>query len=511
MDTVSRPRNSPLRSRRACALLFAQNPLPMCLFDADSLLFLEVNDAAIDLYGYSREEFCAMRLAEIHSAEEVNRLLDDRSTDRAFRRAGIWRHRRKDDSIIEVEIHSRLLEFDGRRAVLVVMHDLSEQRRLEHQLLHAQKMEAVGRLAGGIAHDFNNLLTAVLGYSDLMLANPQLPPSVAADAREIRQAATSAAELTRQLLAFGRKQLIQPTALNVTAALERLERLLQRVIDKDVTIAMRLDPDVKNVRLDPGQFEQIIVNLAVNARDAMPLGGTLTIETSSQNLDQAYARQHLSVVPGEYVMVAVSDTGEGIDAKVLPRIFEPFFTTKPAGKGTGLGLATVYGIVKQNEGNIWVYSEPGHGTTFKVYFPALQSSEDARTIASELTAPGGTETLLVVEDDAQLRRLVERTLNRLGYAVLVAATGYEALRLAAWHERPIDLLFTDVVLPDLSGPTLASKVRDVRPEIKVLFSSGYTARAITDHGVLDAGVEFLSKPFTPSSLARKIRDVLERR
>jgi PAS domain S-box-containing protein len=510
MKTARRQRPVPLRTGRAFALLFAQNPLPMCLFDAESLLFLEVNDAAIELYGYSREEFRAMRLTEVHSPDEVNRLLDGGSTDRrSFRRAGIWRHRRRDDSIIELEVHSRTLEFAKRRAVLAVMHDLSEQRRLEHQLLHAQKMEAVGRLAAGVAHDFNNLLTAVLGYSDLLLANPELPSSVAGDALEIRQAAISAAELTRQLLAFGRKQLVQPIAFNITAALERLERLLHRTIGEDITIAVRLDPDVKNVRLDPGQFEQIVVNLAVNARDAMPLGGTLTIETSTLGLDDVYARQHLSVVPGEYVMVAVSDTGEGIDSKVLPHIFEPFYTTKPVGKGTGLGLATVYGIVKQNGGNIWVYSERGRGTTFKIYFPALQSTEDAGTVASDVSAPGGTETILVVEDDARLRRLAGRTLSRLGYTVLLAATGYEALRVAGWHERAINLLFTDVVLPDLPGPTLASKLCEVRPEIKVLFTSGYTEGAITHHGVVDAGVVFLPKPFTSDSLARKIRDVLD--
>src|SRR5688572_14491408 len=326
-------------------------------------------------------------------------------------------------------------------------------------------MEAVGRLAGGVAHDFNNLLTAVLGYSDLLLANPEIVPSMRGDVLEIRQAATSAAELTHQLLAFGRKQLIQPTVLNVTSALERLQRLLQRVIGENIKVVTRLRPEIKNVRLDPGQFEQIVVNLAINARDAMPLGGTLTVETSTQFLDDAYARQHLAVVPGEYVMVAVSDTGEGIPAKPLPHIFEPFFTTKPAGKGTGLGLATVYGIVKQNEGNIWVYSEPRHGTTFKIYFPALQSTEAMATFVPEVSAPGGTETILVVEDDAQLRRLAERILSRLGYTVLVAATGYEALRLAAWDERAIDLLFTDVVLPDLAGPTLASKIREAREEI----------------------------------------------
>jgi two-component system cell cycle sensor histidine kinase/response regulator CckA len=484
----------------------------MWLFDDESLRFLEVNDAAIELYGYSRAEFLAMGVTEIHPPDEVNRLFEYRATDsRPFRRAGIWRHRRKDDTIIEVEIHSHTLEFAGRRAVLVVIHDLSEQRRLEHQLLHAQKMEAVGRLAGGVAHDFNNLLTAVLGYSDLLLENPQLPPALGADVLEIRQAAISAVDLTRQLLAFGRKQLIQPAALHVTAALERLERLLQRVIGEDIRIQMRLDPDVPNVHLDPGQFEQVVVNLAVNARDAMPLGGTLTIETSTQYLDEAYARQHLAVAPGEYVLVAVSDTGEGIDAKVRPHIFEPFFTTKAPGKGTGLGLATVYGIVKQNDGNIWVYSEPGHGTTFKIYFPVLRSAGDAAAAAPQASAPGGTETILIAEDDARLRRLAERTLGRLGYTVLVAASSHEALRLAAWYEQGIDLLFTDVVMPDVGGPSLAAKICEVRPEIKVLFCSGYTEGAIAHHGVLDAGVALLAKPFTPDSLARKVRDVLDAR
>jgi two-component system cell cycle sensor histidine kinase/response regulator CckA len=512
MDMATLRPVSLLRTRKACALLFAQNPLPMWLIDGESLQFLEVNDAAIDLYGYSREEFGAMRITEVHSAGEVNALLGDRPGGGGpFRRAGIWRHRRKDGSVVEIEVHSRALQFPGRAAVLAVMHDVSEQRRLEHQLLHAQKLEAVGRLAGGVAHDFNNLLTAVLGYSDLMLANPELPSSVAADAREIRQAATSAAELTRQLLAFGRKQLIQPIALNVTAALERLERLLQRVIGEHIRIAMRLDPSVATVRLDPGQFEQIIVNLAVNARDAMPGGGVLTIETSTQRLDDAYARQHLAVVPGDYVMVAISDTGDGIDADVLPHIFEPFFTTKPTGKGTGLGLATVYGVVKQNEGNIWVYSEPAHGTTFKIYFPALHAATHAETTASELSAPGGTETILVVEDDARLRRLAERTLSRLGYTVLVAASSHEALRLAAWHDRAINLLFTDVVLPDIPGPVLASKICALVPAMKVLFASGYTEGAIAHHGIVEPGVVFLAKPFTPDGLARKIREVLDGR
>jgi two-component system, cell cycle sensor histidine kinase and response regulator CckA len=274
-------------------------------------MFLEVNNAAIQLYGYSRDEFLAMNITELLPPDDVGMLLEYRSIQRpALRRAGIWRHRRKDETLIDVEIHSHAIEFDGRRAALVVMHDVSEQRRLEHQLLHAQKMEAVGRLGGGIAHDFNNVLTAVLGYSELMLESDLLPLSLAGDVREIRQAATSAADLTRQLLAFGRKQLIQPVALDVNAAVKKTERMLQRVIGEDVTVVMQLSPDVKSVHLDQGQFEQIVMNLAVNARDAMALGGTLTIETSNESLDETYARQHLAVTPGEYTSCSRSATQE---------------------------------------------------------------------------------------------------------------------------------------------------------------------------------------------------------
>jgi two-component system, cell cycle sensor histidine kinase and response regulator CckA len=482
----------------------------MCLYDEESLRFLEVNDAAIELYGYSRDEFLAMTIAELLPPDDIATLLDFQAADRSqLRRSGIWRHRLKNDTVIDVEIHSQVIELDGRRAVLVVLHDISEQRRLELQLLHAQKMEAIGRLAGGIAHDFNNVLTAVMGYSVLLLESELLPPSLAADVREIRHAAGSAADLTRQLLAFGRKQLIQPTALDVNASLHKTERLLRRVIGDDIKVVMQLHPGVKRVHLDHGQFEQIVMNLAVNARDAMSHGGTLTLESSNQFLDCTYARQHLAVTPGEYVMLAVSDTGAGIDPKVLPNIFEPFFTTKAAGHGTGLGLATVYGIVKQNHGNIWVYSEVGRGTTFKIYFPVIASAQDEALTVVTTAAPGGTETILVVEDDPRLRKLAERSLARLGYTVLLAATSDEALAFAASHEHPIHLLLTDVVMPDLGGTALASKIADVRPDIRVLFCSGYTEGAIAHHGVLDSGVAFLHKPFTPDTLARKVREVLD--
>jgi two-component system, cell cycle sensor histidine kinase and response regulator CckA len=505
---LGKPVGSELGAEDDFAVLFAENPVPMCLFDVATLCFLQVNDAAVLLYGYSREEFRAMRFSEIHSDEIYHLLRESSGEQRSFRHAGVWRQRCKDNSMIDVEIHSRRVTFNRHDALLLVMHDVTARRRLERLLLHAQRMEAVGRLAAGVAHDFNNILTALLGYSEFVLADPQLPPSVAADALEIRHAALNAAELTRQILSFGRKQLIERVVVNSSVALGRLERLLQRVIGENIKLSMRLDPDVDDVRLYPGQFEQIVVNLAVNARDAMPTGGTLTIETSMVHFDDAYASTHPGVAAGRYVIMALSDTGAGIDPKLLPHVFEPFFTTKLADKGTGLGLATVYGIVKQNGGNIWVYSEPGQGTMFKVYLAAQPSADPPTPVQSEDSVRGGTETILLVEDDAQLRRLAERLLTGRGYTVLTAATGSEGLLLGAWPGRSIDLLFTDVVLPDLPGPVLAAKLCEVRPEMKVLFASGYPERAIAEHGVA-AGAVFIAKPFRPDTLARRIREVLD--
>jgi CheY-like chemotaxis protein len=371
-------------------------------------------------------------------------------------------------------------------------------------------MEAVGRLAGGVAHDFNNILTTIQGYCDLALGNPLLPVSLRDDVEEIKHSALSAASLTKQLLAFSRRQIIDPVVLDLNGVLRQTERMLQRLIGEDIRIVLRLDPGLKAVRIDPAQVEQIVMNLAINARDAMPTGGTLTIETATVELDDTYARQHLAVVPGEYVMVAVSDTGEGMNPDVLAHVFEPFFTTKPIGKGTGLGLATVYGIVKQNHGNVWVYSEPGRGATFKIYFPAL-SREAAREspVAATPATPVGTETVLVVEDDARLRLLVRKSLERFGYTVLPTGNGADALKVAAAHTGSIELLLTDVVMPGMNGTALAREFAHVRPAAKVLFCSGYTENAIVHHGVLDAGIAFLQKPYSPLALAQKVREVLD--
>ncbi len=388
--------------------------------------------------------------------------------------------------------------------------DITERKQLEEQFHQAQKMEAVGRLAGGVAHDFNNLLTAILGSADLVLDSLKAGVPEREEVEEIRKAAVRAADLTRQLLAFSRQQVIAPTVLNPNDVVANLDKLLRRLLGEDVELRAVLASDLQTVKADPSQLEQVLLNLAVNARDAMPNGGKLTIETQNVELDQEYARGHLSAQPGPYVMLAVSDTGVGMDAATQARIFEPFFTTKEKGKGTGLGLATVYGIVKQSGGWIWVYSEPGHGTTFKVYLPRV--GEAAAPAAPSLTPPAslrGSETILVVEDDEMIRNLVQKVLRANGYTVLVAANGGDAERVSGQHEGPIHLPMTDVVLPGLNGREVARRVVAARAGIRVLYLSGYTDDAIVHHGVLESGVEFLQKPFTPAVLGRKVREVLD--
>ena len=389
--------------------------------------------------------------------------------------------------------------------------DITERKQLEEQFHQAQKMEAVGRLAGGVAHDFNNLLTAILGSADLVLDTLTAGAPERGEVEEIRKAALRAADLTHQLLAFSRQQVIAPTVLNPNAVVANMDKLLRRLLGEDVELRAVLAPDLATVKADPSQLEQVILNLAVNARDAMPNGGKLTIETQNVDLDQEYVRGHLSAQPGPFVMLAVSDTGVGMDAATQARIFEPFFTTKETGKGTGLGLATVYGIVKQSGGWIWVYSEPGDGTTFKIYFP--RAAEPAAPAAPSPAPPvsvRGSETVLLVEDDEMIRTLVPKVLKANGYTVLVAANGREAERVAGQHDGPIHLLMTDVVMPGMSGREVAQRLAAARAGIRVLYLSGYTDDAIVHHGVLEPGVAFLQKPFTPAVLGRKVREVLDR-
>ena len=422
---------------------------------------------------------------------------------------GSWRD-------LEVVVANRLAN-PPVRALVVNYRDVTERKRAEEnlrvvdeRLRAAQKMEAVGRLAAGIAHDFNNLLTAILGSTDLLLESLPADHPGREDALESRQAALRAADLTRQLLAFSRQQVLAPRTLDLNDVVRDVERMLRRLIGEDVELRTMLGSGLAAVRADPSQLEQVLVNLAVNARDAMPHGGTLTIETGNVVLDDAYLASQPLVAAGDYVMMAMSDTGTGMDAATQARVFEPFFTTKERGKGTGLGLATVYGIVKQSGGYIWVYSELNLGTTFKVYLPrAVGPAEPPITVPVTTRSLHGSETILVVEDQDEVRTLIRKILEARGYRVLAAANGAAALETAALHPDPIHLLVTDVVMPGMSGREVSLLLTTTRKAMRTLYLSGYTDESIVRHGVLEVGVEFLQKPFTADGLARKVREVLE--
>ncbi len=498
-------------------LLFDSNPLPMWVYDRDTLEFLAVNEAAVSHYGYSRTEFLAMTIKDIRSEADVPTLLRNLSNERGFTLAGSWQHQRKDGSVIDVEIISHPLMFAGHRAKLVLANDVTERRQAqqalretEEQLRQAQKLEGIGQLAGGIAHDFNNLLTVINGFT--ALAMKELPDGAPArsNLEEVKRAGDRAASLTRQLLAFSRKQVLQPEILNLDSVVVEMEKMLRRVIGENIDLRAVLEPQLGNVKADPGQIEQIILNLVVNARDSMPDGGKVTIETDNVYLDEEYAKHHVGAHAGHYVMLAVSDTGMGMDEKTRARIFEPFFTTKELGKGTGLGLSTIYGIVKQSGGNIWVYSEVGRGTTFKIYLPRVdeEAQQYQRTSTGEEPVRG-TETVLLVEDEDMVRKLAYQILRASGYRVLEASGGGEALQICDSHEGPIDLLLTDVIMPEMSGRELAVSLQERWPALRVLFMSGYTDDAIVHHGVLEAGANFVQKPFTPDVLATKVRDALK--
>ena len=389
--------------------------------------------------------------------------------------------------------------------------DIMERKRLESELRQAQKLEGIGQLAGGIAHDFNNLLTVITGRSHLVLAELPAAHALRRHVDLIQTTAERAAALTRQLLAFSRKQVLEPKVLDVNAVVTGLAPMLRRLIGENLEFAVVPAPELGPVKADPSQLEQVILNLAVNARDAMPQGGTLTIETANVELDETYARRHPGANAGRFVMLAVSDTGHGMDAAVKARIFEPFFTTKDPGKGTGLGLATVFGIVKQSGGSIGVYSEPGHGTTFKVYLPRVDEAVDQTATAAAPTLARGSETILLVEDDDEVRALARETLDGHGYTVIPAAAPAEALRLAGSHSGPIHLLVTDVVLPQFSGRGLAERLAPEHRDLRVLYMSGYTDDSIVRQGMLEEGTAFLQKPFTPYTLLLKVREVLNRR
>lgn len=409
---------------------------------------------------------------------------------------------------LEMRVAERTAELSTANEELT--REIAERKRLEAQLLQAQKMESIGRLAGGVAHDFNNLLTVIRGYTDIVLADLSSEHPSAPDLEAIRGAAERASGLTRQLLAFARKQIIEPRALNLNDLILDIDRLLRRVIGEDIELVTRPAPDLGMVNVDYGQLEQVLLNLAVNARDAMPTGGKLTIETQNVILDRAYNTNHLDVVPGPYILLAVSDTGTGMTPEVQAQIFEPFFTTKEQSKGTGLGLAMCYGIVRQHQGYIWVYSEVGEGTTFKIYLPEVEVVDSSPSqIQDSIVLTHSTETILLVEDEASVRELAARVLRGQGCTVLEATHGSEALRVASELSGTIDLLLSDVVLPQMSGKALAEHLEALYPALKVVFMSGYTDNAIVHHGRLDDGVQFIQKPFTPDELVRKIRSVLD--
>jgi two-component system cell cycle sensor histidine kinase/response regulator CckA len=618
-------------------LLFMNNPQPMWVFDAETKFFLEVNNAAVEHYGYSREEFLGMRITDIRPPEDVPRLLAD--TQKAFgglRHAGVWRHVLKSGRVIDVEIASDHLTFSGQQAVLVVSRDITERKRaiealqqaeqkyrrmfeeaivgiyqsapsgiflsanpalaqmlgyaspeeliesirdikqqlyvdparfdefqrlmeeegiahhfecevyrkdgsktwisanvrafreggsivrcegttedigerklLEGQLHQSQKMEAVGLLAGGVAHDFNNALSVIAGYSDLLQMRLPVGDPLCRYTEEIAKGAHRAAALTRQLLAFSRKQVIQPVILDLNALIVETEKMLRRLIGENIDIVITGDSSPARIKADPTQMEQILMNLAVNARDAMPQGGRLLIKTTTDDLDKTYSRHHANFKPGRYVTLSFSDTGSGMDKATQARIFEPFFTTKEPGKGTGLGLSTVYGIVKQNDGHIGVYSEPGRGSTFKIHLPQAEGKAlSSKNLEIVEILPRGSETILLVEDEEALRTLAQNCLESHGYHVLEAADGKTAMTKAAEHIGPIQLLLTDVIMPGMNGRDLANSMTALHPETRVVYMSGYSNDLIAQYGVLDAETLLLEKPFTLRALLMRVHQAL---
>jgi len=462
--------------------------------------------AVEEITGYTEEEWTSgkLRWNQIIHPDDLSLLSDSikkMSSSPNYSDQKEYRIIRKDGETRWVhEMVQNICDQTGKpEFVQGAIYDITERKRLEQQLLWAQKMETVGRLAGGVAHDFNNMLTTITGYGELGMMRLHPSDRMHSDLQEILKASQKAAKLTQQLLAFSRRQIIMPKVINPNDILLDIDKMLRRLIGEDIELLTLLADDLGRVKVDPGQLEQVIVNLAVNARDAMPQGGKLTLETANVTLDEGYVSRHIAVTPGDYVILAASDTGVGMTEEVKEYLFEPFFTTKEVGKGTGLGLATCYGIVKQYGGNIWVYTELGKGSTFKIYLPRVEEELDAPPMRDESGyLPQGTETVLVVEDELSVRNITARTLREQGYTILEAANGEEALLLAQEHKgSQIHLLLTDVIMPQMNGKTLAEKLRAMRPGAKVLFFSGYTDDAIVHHGILDHGVAFLQKHFSP--------------
>ncbi len=491
--------------------VFQASPVGITISTLAEGRYLDVNAAFLRMIGRTRDEVVghtAFDIAFWRDPADRTRIMERLRSGGGAAQEIETTVQAKDGALRHVLVALEQVDFSGVPCVVALVHDVTGPKLLEQQLNQAQKMEAVGRLAGGVAHDFNNMLTVITSYCELMLGDLETGDRRRDDIEEILKAARGAATLTRQLLAFSRQEVIQPRPISVNAIVAGTEKMLKRVIGEDVELVADLAAEPATVMCDPGQLEQIVMNLVVNARDAMPEGGKLRIATTATSLDESTLREHPLAGPGRYVVLEVNDTGIGMDAATREHIFEPFFTTKEQGKGTGLGLATVYAIAKQVGGFVWVDSAPGAGSSFRVFFPSIDAAPSAveRNSAAEL--PRGTETVLLVEDATAVRTVIRQVLERLGYTVLDAADGQLALEVAARHHGPIDLVVTDIVMPALGGRELAERLRQVRPDIRILYTSGYTDDAVVRNGVLDAEFVFMQKPFTPETLASKVREAL---
>jgi PAS domain S-box-containing protein len=488
--------------------IFRKNPQAMWVYDRDSLRFLDVNQAAVDLYGYSRTEFLRMHADDLELRIEPC-VPSQPQTNESVPSILECRHRSRSGGLIEVEITTQEILYAGHPAVLAVVVDVTRRKQLEAQLLQSQKMEAVGMLAGGIAHDFNNLLTIIAGYSQLLLNSLSPSDRNRTSVEQIMKAGDRAAALTRQLLAFSRRQVMQTRVLDLNTLVGKLAVMLQRLIGEDIELRLDFSRDLGQVNADPGQIEQVIMNLVVNSRDAMPQGGTLTLHTANVELTEDYTATQTRVKPGSYVALEVRDSGSGMDPATRSRLFEPFFTTKGQGRGTGLGLSIVFGIVRQSGGNLEIQSQPGMGTSVKIYLPRVEQPAVAETESPAVEAERGSETILLVEDEETLRKMVRETLEREGYRVLEAGGPGQAEQICRTNKDAIDLMITDVVMPKENGTALAARVTEIRPDMKVLFMSGYAESPTLNAEIPQS--RFIQKPFTPAALARKVRSVLKPR
>jgi two-component system cell cycle sensor histidine kinase/response regulator CckA len=503
-------RDSEARYRR----LFETAQDGILILDVETGFITDVNPFLVQLLNYSRQEFLGKALWDIGLFRDIE------ASKAAFRELEAKQYARyedlplktKDGRSINVEFVSNVYVVNGKKVIQCNIRDITDRKHAEHseqRILQAQKMEAVGQLAGGVAHDFNNLLQVILGYSQILQARVDLAAPTREMIGKIQDAGISAKNLTGRLLAFSRRQVLQPVVLDLNGAVNRIRAMLGGLIGDDIKLESALDRHLGTIEADPQQIEQVLMNLAINARDAMPRGGKITFGTANVEIDETYAQQHLFMKPGRYVLLTVSDTGTGMDKETQAHIFEPFFTTKAAGKGTGLGLATVFGIVKQSGGSIGIYSEPDHGTTFKIHFPRHDEIPVVIQEPDKTPARGGTETVLLVDDAAPLRELMRLLLKDCGYTVLDSGDPLEALRIAANHKGLLPLLITDVVMPGFSGPVLAERLAVNRPDMKVLYTSGYAGDTATQPGALGLNSAFIEKPFTREDLVRKVRELLD--